>query len=327
MRTDTLLRSQLEQQVVEGLTDLGLPSSARSLTEQTEVIFEVAQSSLANAFSLWSHRMTTEYLERHQVSELVIGYLADLKSANRIGSTALATALVDASGRGELPSTFEEINEKIVVNGTIPWASNLYPDTVIVFAARNALGSRIVLTTEIGTPGISFVRDEELLGLNETFSGSIRLANVQLQADNVLSRSLPDFLGLMRPRFLSLQTAFCLGVSAASLASLKASKLSDVFRHEIATYDEQYEGLALQLRELSAALSNQGELVEHRPYLQLRLSAALIAQQVTRLELAAIGGSGYRNGSDTARRVHEALFFSVQAPTEGALKWELSQLK
>lgn len=327
MQTDTLLRSQLEQQVIDGWANFGLPSSAGNLTQQTEVIFEVAQSSLANAFSLWSHRMTTEYLERHQVSDLVIGYLADLKSATRIGSTALATALVDASGRGQLPITFEVMDEKIVVNGTIPWASNLYTDTVIVFAARNALGSRIVLATEIGTPGISFIRDEELLGLNETFSGSITLANVQLQTDNVLSRSLPDFLGLMRPRFLSLQTAFCLGVSAASLASLKASKLSDVFGHEIAIYDEQHEDLVSQLRELSAALSNRGELVEHRPYLELRLSAALIAQQVTRLELAAVGGSGYRNGNDTARRIHEALFFSVQAPTEGALRWELSQLK
>ena len=327
MRTDTLLRSQLEQQVIDGWANFGLPSSAGNLTQQTEVIFEVAQSSLANAFSLWSHRMTTEYLERHQVSDLVIGYLADLKSATRIGSTALATALVDASGRGQLPITFEVIDEKIVVNGTIPWASNLYTDTVIVFAARNASGSRIVLATEIGTPGISFIRDEELLGLNETFSGSITLANVQLQTANVLSRSLPDFLGLMRPRFLSLQTAFCLGVSAASLASLKASKLSDVFGHEIAIYDEQHEDLVSQLRELSAALSNRGELVEHRPYLELRLSAALIAQQVTRLELAAVGGSGYRNGNDTARRIHEALFFSVQAPTEGALRWELSQLK
>ena len=327
MRTDTLLRSRLEQQVIEGLTDFGLPGSAGNLAQQTEVIYQVAQSSLANAFSLWSHRMTTEYLERHQVSDLVVSYLADLKSANRIGSTALATALVDASGRGELPITFETFNDKIVINGTIPWASNLYPDTIIVFAARNSSGARFVLTTEIGVQGISFVKDEELLGMNETFSGSINLNNVELQLENVLSRSLPDFLGLMRPRFLSLQTAFCLGVTDASLASLKGSKLSDVFGHEIATYDEQHKSLVSQLRELSSALSNQGELVEHRPYLELRLSAALIAQQVTRLELAAVGGSGYRNGSETARRVHEALFFSVQAPTEGALRWELSQLK
>lgn len=327
MQTDTLLRSQLEHQVLEGLTNFGLPSSDGNLAQQTEVIFQVAQSSLANAFSLWSHRMTTEYLERHQVSDLVVGYLGELKSAKRIGSTALATALVDASGRGELPITFESIDEKIVVNGTIPWASNLYKDTVIVFAARNSVGARIVLTTEISTPGISFISEDELLGLNETLSGSIKLTNVQLRTENVLSRSLPDFLGLMRPRFLSLQTAFCLGVSAASLASLKSSKLADVFGHEIATYEEQHASLVEQLRNLSAALSNQGELVEHRPYLELRLASALIAQQVTRLELAAIGGSGYRNGSETARRVHEALFFSVQAPTEGALRWELSQLK
>lgn len=327
MSTETLLKNKIVQQVNDGLIDFGLPNSAGNLAQQAEILFQLAEKSLANSFSLWSHRMTTEYLARHGHSDLISDYFADLKSGKRLGSTALATALVDASGRGELPITFENIGDTFVINGTIPWASNLYPDTVIVFAARNVNQSRFVFTADLSIPGISYTSEDQLLGLNETFSGSIVFKDVVLSKAHLLSESLSDFLGLMRPRFLTLQTSFCLGVSAASLESLKNTKLSDVFAHEIATYQEQHASLLTQLRKLAANLTNAGELVEHKPYLELRLSAALIAQQITRLELAAIGGRGYKSGSETARRVHEALFFSVQAPTEGALRWELSQLQ
>ncbi|MEY4425687.1 MAG: hypothetical protein RJB56_1314, partial [Actinomycetota bacterium] len=47
---------------------------------------------------------------------------------------------------------------------------------------------------------------------------------------------------------------------------------------------------------------------------------------ITRVELATIGGRGYYSASDTSRRIRESLFLSVQAPTEGSLRWEISQL-
>jgi hypothetical protein len=60
--------------------------------------------------------------------------------------------------------------------------------------------------------------------------------------------------------------------------------------------------------------------------LRLRLGAAELAQAITRVELATIGGRGYYSASDTSRRIRESLFLSVQAPTEGSLRWEISQL-
>lgn len=320
------LRKTLTSFVSRGLASYGFGNSDKTLLDQAKVIRSISENSLSAAFGLWSHRMTSEYIARFAHNEKLHEWGNELLLGTRLGSTALATALVDASGRGLLPITFSQTSDGIVLNGRIPWASNLHTDTLIVFAARNEEGNRFVFTATLDTPGFSFQIEDQLLEMNNTNSGSVLIENAFIPESQILSESLSDFLAIMRPRFLTLQTSFCLGVSGASLSSLEHAKGALPFSEEIASLRAEFTGLENRLVELGGKLSNQGEVVVAKPYLELRLAAAILAQQVTRLELAAVGGQGYSNSSHTARRIHEALFFSVQAPTEGALRWELSQL-
>ena len=319
------LRSTVTGFISEGYASYGFENSEKTLFDQAKVIRAISEKSLAAAFSLWSHRMTNEYLDRFGKSDAIKSWRSELELGTRLGSTALATALVDASGRGALPITFSQSGDDFIVNGFIPWASNLYSDTVIVFAARNEAGERYVFSASLDFEGFSYSIESELLEMNSTNSGSIKIENVKVGRENLLSESLADFLSVMRPRFLTLQTAFCLGVSSASLQSLEEAKGALAFSGDISDLRQQFRVLETTIESLGTKLSNRAEVVSVKPYLELRLASAVLAQQVTRLELAAIGGRAYSNHSETARRIHEALFFSVQAPTEGALRWELSQ--
>jgi alkylation response protein AidB-like acyl-CoA dehydrogenase len=311
--------------VRKGSTSHGLPKSESSLTAQAQIIVELAKEKLAIAFSVWSHRMTLEYLTRFGSSETTRAWAESLSTGKSLGSTALATALVDASGRSPLPIEFRIDGEEFIVNGFIPWASNLSSDTVVVFAARGTNGERFVFSTQLSNSGISFKVNDTLLEMNETQSGSISLNDVKLSKENLLSESLKQFLSLMRPRFLTLQSAFCLGVAKASYEELSANSNKDLFAKEVADSHQKLLELDNRLIDLASKLSNQGEIVSPIPYLQLRLDTSQLAQLVARLELAVVGGKAFHQSSDTARRLHESMFFVVQAPTEGALKWELSQ--
>jgi hypothetical protein len=51
-----------------------------------------------------------------------------------------------------------------------------------------------------------------------------------------------------------------------------------------------------------------------------RLDAMAVATQAVALETALCGGTGYRAGSATGRRVREAAFLPVQAPTLAQLR-------
>lgn len=321
------LREEVLGLVQQGLASHGIPGTGSTLWNQVVVIRDLAAQSLAPAFSLWSHRMTSEYVTRFGNSDWAVETGAKLRSGELIGSTALATALVDASGRGELPITYEFADGKYILSGQIPWASNIAPETITVFAARGQNGERKVFSTSLSTPGFVIKCAPELLDLNETNSGCIQLHGVTLSQENVLAESLSDFLKIMRPRFLSLQTAFIIGVARSSVDFSLVAKDASVFVDELDLLQLELRRLEQQLEELVLALDSSDEIQIARPYLELRLNSALFAQKATRLEFALGGGRAFSVGSDTARRVHESLFFSVQSPTEGALRWELSQSK
>lgn len=324
------LRDALRSIVAAGGVRHGLSQSEQPIAEQARAITAISERCLASAFVTWSHRMTIEYVDRWGSDWLRATYLDQLQSGERIGSTALATALADKSGKELLPITFERDGDDYIINGVIPWASNLYPDTLTVFAARNeTTEERAVFSATLDQPGISVKPAAELLALNATVSGTVRFEGLRLQQRNLLTLDIDRFLGQMRPRFLVLQSAFCLGLIRASLAAIQSAPSATPFAEDIAQYIAEAEDLESNLAELAETLTEYpapGNGHAPLPYLRVRLSAAQLAQAVTRVELASIGGRGYFKASDTSRRIRESLFLSVQAPTEGSLRWEISQL-
>jgi len=326
---DPIDMSDLLRDLVEaGHASHGLETSTHPISSQAFAIADAAAQSLACGFVLWSHRMTTEYVERFGSAKLQAEFLADLKSGKRIGSTALATALVDNSGAKELPITFVETEAGYVIDGHIPWASNLRPGTLVVFGARELDGDRRGLfASTVGSAGFVVKPAGELLGLNGTSAGSIRLESHAVSHSQLLTDDCPAFFRAMRPRFLILQSAFCLGLVRASLAAA-LEEVAPSFEFKLAESSRRLEALETQFQILADELAEfqpKGPSSGPAPYVSLRLELAVLAQEVTRLELATVGGRGYFVTHPTSRRVRESLFLSVQAPTEGALRWELQQ--
>jgi hypothetical protein len=65
---------------------------------------------------------------------------------------------------------------------------------------------------------------------------------------------------------------------------------------------------------------------EARDLLQVRLDAVTLAVDAAWVELTALGGAAYRKTGPTARRLREAAFLPIQAPTVVQLRWELARL-
>ena len=61
-----------------------------------------------------------------------------------------------------------------------------------------------------------------------------------------------------------------------------------------------------------------------RELVRLRLECARLATATTALEAKVVGGRAYVTTHPTARRLREAAFLPIQAPTEGQLRWELA---
>lgn len=291
----------------------GLPD----LPDTVRVIEQVSAVSLAAGFSAWAHQMAIHYLaERPDLSEALL-------TARRPGVTATAAGLKHVAGLGQLPIFAGETRRGLRLNGPIRWASNVFDDALIVLPARTAAGRLYVVAVDVSAVGVVIDPAPALMALGSTGSTSLRLEEVEVHADRIISADLTGFVRGIKPTFLLLQTAFCVGVTGAALtaAGRATDGLAAQFDGDLADLVSQAERNRRRLYEFATA-PGEADVAE---VIRLRLDAANAAVGATRLESALAGGQGYRAGTAANRRFREAAFLPVQSPSEGQLRWELKQ--
>ncbi|MEX0626086.1 MAG: acyl-CoA dehydrogenase family protein [Chloroflexota bacterium] len=292
------------------------------------LIAAIAWSDLSSAFSLWCHRMAIAYLETlPPAAWLRREVLPRLLSGEVLGSTALAGATAHYLSRAPLSLTFERDGDEVVLNGRLPWASNLLPDFVSVTAAVDAHDEQQKLIVAFGsrTPGVEIDPYPPLLALQATGSSSLRFRDARIGAEWIVSDDLDGFVRHILPTFLLLQCAFCAGLARRGLdeAAEALGGQREVLRPALETLQSGLAAAEVQLH--TYAGRPDGEAIPLRDLLALRLEWAGLAGEAVGLELKAAGGRGYLRSSGTARRLREAAFLPIQAPTEVQLRWALSR--
>ena len=316
-RTD--IRADIGEIGGSGLLSAGLGGS--DIREITEVVEKIAGESLAAGFSLWAQRMSLEYLCRAP-EPVRDRYLDELASGRRIGVTAMAAALKHLAGLGELPLEADGTAGSRV-SGPIAWASNVFDDSVIVFPFRGSDGRGRVGVVGADAAGVHIRPAPELLALGATASTGLTFEQVEVGADQLVTADLPGFCGAIRPVFLLLQSAFCTGIAGTAVqeSGSRLDGLGAQFRDEHRQLADRYTTARQALYDHTA----DAHATPPAELLRLRLEAARLAVEATRLESTLCGGAGYALRCGTNRRFREAAFLPVQSPSEGQLRWELSQ--
>lgn len=303
-----------------GLLGIGLGTG--SVEQIAAVIEEVSAASLAVGFCTWAQRMTIEYVHR-AAPALREQHLPALCSGQRVGVTAMAAALQQVAGLGKVPIVADTDPDGLRVSGPIRWASNVFHDSLIVLPARAGDDTDYVAAVPADRAGLTINPAPSLMALNSTASTSLQLENLHVDAGEIIGTGLHDFVASIRPTFLLLQTAFCLGISGASLDAAESLLTGIGFG-----FADQVIGARNQLRLLRERMYAGARHPDQAPLaelIRLRLDASTTALDATRLESTLSGGRGYVLGSPANIRLREAAFLPIQSPSEGQLRWELTQ--
>src|SRR6201999_4165465 len=190
--TDT--RGNLELLARSGIFGLGAPRNHdQRLPTMAAGIAELAGHCLSTAFSGGAHRMTIEYLTAaatpwsRRASATLIG-------GGALGVTGMASAFKDAAGCGSLDVSAAPADEGYRLTGTLRWASNLYSDSVMVTAAQTDLGEKLVVALPLAANGVTIGNRFDLLRLGSTASSFLKLDDVYVGEDQILSRDIDAFL-------------------------------------------------------------------------------------------------------------------------------------
>ncbi|ODU04773.1 MAG: hypothetical protein ABS81_09180 [Pseudonocardia sp. SCN 72-86] len=296
------------------------------LATRVALIEAIAGECMSSAFSLWAQGMVIDYLVRGGVDETRVD---SLRRGETVGVTAMAPALRDVAGIEPVPVIGTRLPDGGVrLDGPIRWASNLFPDAVVVSPVRfsdDGAGDegRAIVRFRLSADGVNVRTSPKLLALDGTASSSVALDGVHVPAGDVLTTDLTGFVKAVRPAFLLTQTAFCAGLAAraATGAEQHCTGLNAELRPDIDDMCARVVSVRNRLHAWASAPDEPGPA----DLLRLRLEASAAAGDATRLEATTRGGAGYVATSDVSRRLREAAFLPIQSPTEGQLRWELSR--
>jgi alkylation response protein AidB-like acyl-CoA dehydrogenase len=267
--------------------------------------------------------MTIEYLTE-AATPWSRGASANLIGGGVLGVTGMASAFKDAAGCGALDLGATPAGEGYRLTGTLRWASNLYSDSVMVTAAQTDTGEKLVVALPLATNGVTIGNHFDLLALGSTASSFLKLDDVYVGDDQILSLGIESFLTRVRPTFLVLQSAMCVGLARRCLNEVEPSLagVNLAFAAQFGSLSAELAGIESQLTSFAAAVGGPTTPAK-RALLTLRLAAADVVSAAAALEIRTAGGRGYARRTDASRRFREAAFIPVQSPSEAQLRWEL----
>ncbi|WP_373180580.1 acyl-CoA dehydrogenase, partial [Mycobacterium marinum] len=201
-----------------GLLGLGAPGNSDGcLPQMAEAISVISGECMSTGFSVWASRMAVEYLLT-AATEYSLAVVGPLLAGAALGISGMAAAFKEAAGCGDLELTARPVTGGYQLSGSIRWASNLYQDSVLVTAARTERGEKLIVALPLATPGVAVGDHFELLAMGSTASSQLELQDVYVASEQVLSTDCGGFLDAVRPTFLVLQSAMCIGLARTALA-------------------------------------------------------------------------------------------------------------
>ena len=165
------------------------------------------------------------------------------------------------------------------------------------------------------------------MGLNATASAWVSLENVFVPESQVLTHDFDAFILQVRPMFVVLQIAECIGVAEASIAaaSERLFGVNATFADEVQDIAAKVSDIIVRQENIITRVGNSD--ISPVELLELRLEAAEVAVAAANIEVRVAGGAGYAKSSPASRRFREAAFIPVQSPSEAQLRWELERAR
>lgn len=304
----------------------GLLQQAGDVTDAVAAIASVSEHSLTAGFVLWSQRTYLEYLLQSPNAVLRDCLWPKIVAGDLAGATGLSNAMKFLAGLEELQIASRQDGSGLVLDGRMPWVTNLRPEGFHVAGVATATDGRVLCLSLAGDdPGLSRSADLSLLALRASNTAAISLSAVRIDPERIIHHDAEAWLPQVRPAFLGLQCGMSIGLARRSLAEARTaigagrSILTDPINAASAR-------LAGQTGALTAGLKSGTFQTNAAPLFRIRIALADIVAEAVSLELQASGGRAYltSHGGGFARRYREAAFIPVITPSLVQLKVALA---
>ena len=299
---------------------------------------EVSRVCGATGFMVWCHDVCGVYMEQSG-NPALMGHVLDQHANGRtLGATGMSNPMKTFAGIETFLLHAKKVDGGYVVNGTLPWVSNLGPDhyfgAVADVAAENtavdAAKTEIMFLIHCDAPGVELRNCPSFSAMEGTNTWAVRLTNYFVGSEQMIADPVRPFIGRIRAAFILLQTGMGLGVAQGAIDSMWTVERQ--LGHVNEFLDDRPDDLQAELDELTARIM----LLAKTPFgadkqfvidvLDVRAHASELALRAAQSALLHQGARGYLMSSSVQRRVRESHFVAIVTPAVKHLRKEIARL-
>ncbi len=316
------------------LTPPELGGSGRGLKHAIQVIEEVSKECVSTGFLVWAQYALQWYLVNSPNTALKTRVLPEVASGTMLGGTGQSNAMKSCVGIEEARLKATPVEGGYLINGTLPWVSNIGIDHYFHMGATVAGQSGLLVGLVRGDhPGLTLVQNARFIGMDGTNTFACQFKNAFLPEEQVVCHPGAEFSAFAsrtKSAFILLQMGMGLGLIDACVAMMKRSNRTH--GHVNRFLDVQADALQAELdsaRSATYALAEKIEREGSAPYvrdtLALRLAGGELSLKAANAAMLHLGAKGYLVNNAAQRRLREAYFIAIVTPATKHLRKELHE--
>lgn len=303
-----------------------------SLADQIEVTSAVAETCGSTGFVVWCQAACVWYLTHCPNEAVRARYLPAVARGELLAGTGMSNAVKHLSGIEAIRLKARRDGDGYLIEGVLPWVSNLAEDQLLIAATALDEGGYIMFAVELDPQQIELRACPTFSGLEGTHTFNVRFRGTPVSADQVLAHpeQFAEHIRRIKPGFCLSQIGMGSGIIRTSLNSIQ--RINRSLEHVNCFLDDQHDALEQELDGLLEQTLRQARLAdvdatEMLSVLRLRARAAELSLDATRSEALHTGARGYLMNHGAQRRQREALFVAIVTPALKHLRKDIHALE
>lgn len=307
----------------DGLADMGAAIQAMAA---------VSHECMSTGFTMWCQDTCAWYLQNAANPTVRENWLTKIASGEVLAGTGMSNTMKAFAGIEELRLKGKKVEGGYIVNGSLPWVSNLGEDHVFgtLFELEGSAGKSVMALVDCQSEGFTLRLSAHFTALEGTRTFACIFENVFISDDMIIDEDGAAFLKRVRSGIVLLQ----FGMGAGNIQSCidLCRDVEPLLGHVNAYLDDRPDELQDELDDLvDAVLALAEEPFESsdeffQDLLQLRLGAGELALRASQSAMLHTGAKGYLKSAPAQRKLRESYFVAIVTPAIKHLRKELDRL-
>lgn len=299
----------------------------------------VSEECMSTGFMMWAQSVCAWYIENSENDWLKTEILPKMVDGEYFGATALSNPMKHFAGIEDLKLSAEETEDGYIINGTLPWVSNLLEGSSkhffgSIFSVHDHdknVEKDVMALIPCDLDGLTMKQMAEFVGMEGTGTYSLLFDNAFLPKKYLLADPLKPYLQKIKAGFILLQTGMAAGVIKGAIhemekANLTLSEINDYLDDSADELSEDLDEAIELIQSLCEAPYTPGEDYI-KSVLEARLLGAELCKRAADSVMQHAGAKGYLVDAVAQRKMREAYFVIIVTPSIKHLRKEITRLE